>query len=93
MAEREGFEPSMAHLAEEESFVPLPPLVRIKTPSLPMTVCVSGARGGARQDWRAIAQDANGIRLEQHGTDTKPSFVLTGDYARFGAEMYRERFG
>lgn len=83
-----------AHLAgEEEPFVPLPPLVRIKTPSLPMTVCVSGARVGARQDWRAIAQDANGIRLEQHGTGTKPSFVLTGDYARFGAEMYRERFG
>ncbi len=83
-----------AHLVgEEEPFIPLPPLVRIKTPSMPMTVCVSDPRLGAQQNWEAISRDVKGIRLEQRGVGTKPNFVLTDDYARFGSEMYREHFG
>jgi rubredoxin-NAD+ reductase len=78
-----------------EPFVPLPPLVRVKTPTLPMTICTGApAQPGTDDDsWHSVADDADGTRLERRDGDATAGFVLTGSYAQFGAELYRERFG
>jgi rubredoxin-NAD+ reductase len=77
---------------EHEPFVPLPPLVRVKTPSLPMTIC-TGTEPPGGGAWHQVADDDQGTRLERRGATAAAGFVLTGAYAQFGAELYRERFG
>jgi rubredoxin-NAD+ reductase len=79
-------------VGEQEPFAPLPPLVRVKTPSLPITVCGPTATCDDTA-WRAVIVDAQGARLERPESDANPGFVLTGAYAQFGAELYREHFG
>ena len=76
---------------ESEPFVPLPPLVRVKTPSLPLTICAGlDARDG---DWHLIEQDEQGARMEYRGGDGVGGFVLSGQQAQFGLALYREVHG
>jgi rubredoxin-NAD+ reductase len=78
-------------MGEQEPFVPLPPLVRIKTASLPIALCAGGP--SRSDDWHSIADDDHGSRLERLRGDAAPDFVLTGTFAQFGGELYRDRFG
>lgn len=78
-------------VGESEPFVPLPPLVRVKTPSLPLTICAGlNARNG---NWDLIEQDEQGARMEYRGSDGVGGFVLAGRQAQFGQALYREVHG
>ncbi|WP_462331338.1 FAD-dependent oxidoreductase [Thiohalocapsa halophila] len=77
---------------EDAPFLPLPPLVRIKTPSLPISVCNGQIAAGAdAAHWQRVSDGADGTRLEHTGAE--PAFVLTGSYAQLGTELYRTHFG
>ncbi len=78
-------------VGESEPFVPLPPLVRVKTPSLPLTICAGlNARNG---NWDLVEQDEQGARMEYRGSDGVGGFVLAGRQAQFGLALYREVHG
>ncbi len=76
---------------DQEPFVPLPPLVRIKTPSLPLTVCAVAA--GDSADWTLVESDGDGLRMEYRGKDGPGGFALAGRHAQFGLSLYREAHG
>lgn len=76
---------------DQEPFVPLPPLVRIKTPSLPLTVCSVAA--GDSADWALVESDGDGLRMEYRGEDGPGGFALAGRHAQFGLSLYREAHG
>ncbi len=77
---------------EHAPFQPRPPLVRVKTPSLPISVCNGQIAADADPaNWRCVSDDADGARLEHTGNE--PAFVLTGSYAQLGTELYRSHFG
>ena len=75
---------------ESEPFVPLPPLVRVKTPSLPLTICASP--GSRDADWQLVEQDGEGARMMYRG-DGAIGFALAGKQAQFGLALYREVHG
>jgi rubredoxin-NAD+ reductase len=78
-----------AHLSgSEELFMPLPPLVKVKTPSLPISVCrPAGPLDDAR--WVAVEGDEQGMHFEIPGEGTIAGFVLTGALAGQAGGFYR----
>jgi rubredoxin-NAD+ reductase len=62
---------------EDLRFDTRPPLVRAKTPSLPLAVCPP-AGGGA---WEVTAACAEGLRMEHRAAGRLTGFALTGRYA------------
>jgi rubredoxin-NAD+ reductase len=66
-----------------------PPLVRIKTPSLPLTVCPPSADAQAALIPQASA-DAG--RVDFRSGDRLVGFVLSGTEANNGMQLYRELY-
>lgn len=78
---------------EDVPFLPLPPLVRVKTPTMPISICHGHvAAGGEATAWQRIADDHEGMRLEQPDA-AGPAFILTGSYAQLAGELYRAHLG
>ena len=73
---------------EEQPFDLKPPLVRVKTPSFPLTVCPP------KDDGVALVMYADGdeSRLDYRAGDRTVGFVLSGEQAQRGASLYRELF-
>lgn len=73
---------------ETQAFDPKPPLVRIKTPSFPLTVCPP------KDDGVSVVMHADGDqgRLDYRAGDRTVGFVLSGEQAQRGASLYRELF-
>lgn len=78
-----------AHVAGgEERFMPLPPLVKVKTPTMPISVC----RPAGKIDddaWVAVDQGAAGLHFELPGTQTIAGFALSGALASQAGGHYR----
>jgi rubredoxin-NAD+ reductase len=72
-----------------QPFVPMPPLVRVKTPSLPLTICP--VRGASPQEpgWELVEEGDDGCRMEFHGRPDMKGFALCGRQAQLGMELYR----
>lgn len=78
-----------AHIAgDEERFMPLPPLVKVKTPSLPISVC---RPAGPVDDaaWVPVESDGDGMHFEIPGPNTISGFVLSGSLAAQAGGYYR----
>lgn len=67
---------------ELEPFVPMPPLIRVKTPTLPLTICGSRAALADSDAWELIETNAQGMRMEYRGADEAGAFALAGAQAR-----------
>ena len=78
-----------AHLSgSEELFMPLPPLVKVKTPSLPISVCRPvGPVDEAR--WVAVEDNGEGMHFEIPGEGTIAGFALSGPLAAQAGGFYR----
>ncbi len=75
-----------------ERFMPLPPLVKVKTPTMPISVCKpSGAV--ADDDWVAIEENGDSLHFEIAGPDTIAGFALAGDVASQAGGHYRRLGG
>jgi rubredoxin-NAD+ reductase len=72
-----------------EPFVPLPPLVRVKTPSLPLTICPAPGTSPHEPGWELVEVGDDGCRMEYRGSASVQGFVLAGRQAQFGIELYR----
>ena len=77
-----------ALVGTERPFDPKPPLVRIKTPSFPLTVCPP------KDDGVSLVMHADGDRgrLDYRAGDRTVGFVLSGEQAQRGSILYRELF-
>lgn len=77
-----------AIVGEKQRFDPKPPLIRIKTPSFPLTVCPP------KDDGVSVVMHADGDqeRLDYRAGDRTVGFVLSGEQAQRGASLYRELF-
>jgi rubredoxin-NAD+ reductase len=69
---------------EQRPFDIKPPLVRVKTPSFPLSICPVAEAEGQRQD------DAAPGRLEFLNDDQVVGFVLSGERAGDGMSLYRQ---
>ena len=74
---------------EPEPFAPLPPLVRVKTPSLPLTICPPPGATPREAGWELVETGDEGCRMEYRGRPEAQGFVLSGKQAQFGMEFYR----
>lgn len=73
---------------EDKPFSTLPPLVRVKTPSFPLTICPP-----RRDEAPAIIQQpAEQGRIDYLVDDQLVGFVLSGVQATHGANLYRQIF-
>jgi rubredoxin-NAD+ reductase len=72
---------------ESERFVPLPPLVKVKTPSLPMSVC--RPNGNSEGRWVTVSEDGAGCHLEYRQIDRVSGFALCGNKASDATSVYR----
>jgi len=71
---------------EDKPFSTLPPLVRVKTPSFPLTICPP-----KREEAPAIIQQpAEQGRIDYLLDDQLVGFVLSGAQASHGANLYRQ---
>jgi rubredoxin-NAD+ reductase len=79
-----------AHLAgEEKPFIPKSPLVRVKTPSYPVTICPPSADEHSAIIEAAVDQG----RLNYMQGNRIVGFVLSGTLVNKGANLYRELIG
>lgn len=76
-----------AHIrGEQRPFDTLPPLIRVKTPSFPLTICPPS--GQARVD--LLQKQTDDDRLEYLDNNHVVGFVLSGKQASYGAALYRQ---
>jgi len=73
---------------ESERFAPLPPLVKVKTPSLPLSVC-RPAHASEKGSWVTISEDTAGCYLEYREIDRVSGFALCGAKASSAMTIYR----
>ncbi len=80
-----------AHLnGNEKRFDIHPPLIRVKTPSFPLTICLpSGQKNHNGIAHKQTSED----RLDYLLDDNVVGFVLSGSEASHGAALYREMMG
>jgi rubredoxin-NAD+ reductase len=74
---------------DESPFDPKPPLVRVKTPSMPLIVCPPGE---SSSEAVAMAPAAND-RIDILSGERLVGFVLSGAGAERGVQLYRELYG
>lgn len=75
-----------------ERFMPLPPLVKVKTPTMPISVC-RPAGVVSDDDWVAIEEKGSSLHFEIAGADTIAGFALAGDLASQAGGHYRRLGG
>lgn len=63
---------------ESEPFVPMPPLIRVKTPTLPLTVCGSPAALADSNAWTVIETSDQSLRMEYQGGQEAGAFASAG---------------
>jgi len=68
-----------------EPFDSRPPLVRVKTPSFPLTVCPPDQPG----EVSSVTHDGQPGRLDYYDGERLVGFVLSGEMAGTGANLYR----
>lgn len=77
-----------AALADQvEPFETRAPLVRVKTPSLPIAVCRPAAAGDDRR-WHIVDQDGGDLHLECGDGAGLIGFAVSGACARLASELY-----
>lgn len=72
---------------DSRPFVSAPPLVRIKTPSLPLVVCPPSGRTGR---WRTVSADGRDWHLEYRSGATLLGFALSGTCTQLASALYEE---
>lgn len=76
-------------MGEHERFMPIPPLVKIKTPSLPLSVCRPVEKIN-NDDWTAVENNPDGCHLEIRRNNTIVGFALCGSIASEAGGLYKK---
>lgn len=79
-----------AALADEpHPFEPRQPLIRVKTPSLPLVVCPPPQSHG-NGHWQLVKADAKGHYMAYLVNGTLLGFALSGNFTQLGHKLYAE---
>jgi rubredoxin-NAD+ reductase len=75
-------------VGEHERFMPLPPLVKVKTPSIPLSIC----RPAHLEDfqWTTVMESAEGSHYELRNGHVLIGFALSGELASEAGGIYRQ---
>lgn len=78
-------------IGENESFMPLPPLIKVKTPSLPMSIC----RPTNEQEtkWTPILSEGDNEYFELRQGELLLGFALSGKKASEAGGVYQQLLG
>lgn len=76
-------------MGEHERFMPIPPLIKIKTPSLPLSIC-RPVNSDEREDWTMVNEQPDGCHLEIQRDDSILGFALCGDIASEAGGLYKK---
>lgn len=76
-------------MGEHERFMPIPPLVKIKTPTLPLSVCRPAERI-ENEDWTAVESNPDSCHLEIRRDNTIVGFALCGSIASEAGGIYKK---
>ncbi len=71
----------------EDPFMSTPPLIRVKTPTLPLSICNPIDTDQAH--WKNIEHSEDGCHMEYAGKPDQFGFILSGSHARHGPALYR----
>ncbi len=72
-----------------QPFESRPPLVQVKTPSLPLTICTGLDTHLAQTPWTLMESGSEGCYLAHREGETLRGFILSGRKTRLGPELYR----
>lgn len=78
---------------DSRPFEPLPPLIRVKTPSLPLTICLTPGASPKAPEWKLIQADGEGCRMEFGDDELTQGFALCGEQTRLGTALYQRLVG
>lgn len=73
---------------ESQAFEPRQPLIRIKTPSLPLVVCPPP--NAHKGHWQLIAADAKGHHMNCVADGELVGFALSGNFTQHGQQLYAQ---
>jgi rubredoxin-NAD+ reductase len=73
---------------EHESFMPIPPLVKVKTPSIPLSICRPAHLETTA--WEMVEQSEHGSHYELRQGANLIGFALSGDLASEAGGIYRQ---
>ncbi|WP_299878425.1 NAD(P)/FAD-dependent oxidoreductase [uncultured Cocleimonas sp.] len=71
-----------------EKFMPLPPLVKVKTPSLPLSICRPA--GANDIEWSTVSEQTKGGYFELRDGENMIGFALSGDLASGAGSIYKQ---
>jgi len=71
-----------------ERFMPLPPLVKVKTPSLPLSICRPTEVNGI--EWTIVSEQTKGEYFELRKGESIVGFALSGKLASDAGSIYKQ---
>jgi rubredoxin-NAD+ reductase len=75
-------------VGEHERFMPIPPMVKVKTQSMPMSIC-RPAGSVAEDAWHMVSNDNGGCHFEILSGDNVIGFALSDGHASDAGSHYR----
>jgi rubredoxin-NAD+ reductase len=75
-------------VGEHERFMPIPPMVKVKTQTMPMSIC-RPAGNIAEETWRMVSNDEGGCHFEIVSGDNVIGFALSDGQASDAGSHYR----
>lgn len=73
---------------EHERFMPIPPMVKVKTQSMPISICSPVI--GEGQEWTFVSKDDRGLHYEISSATTVIGFALSDELAAHAGDHYRK---
>jgi len=74
---------------ERRPFQEIAPLIRVKTPSLPLSVCPPPT-GSSAGYWKILDTDAQGYHMQYLVSDVMVGFALSGNFTHLANRLYAE---
>jgi rubredoxin-NAD+ reductase len=75
-------------IGEHECFMPIPPLVKVKTPSIPLSICRPADI--ASSGWEVVEESERGSHYELRDGPLLIGFALSGEMASDAGGIYRQ---
>lgn len=78
-----------ALMGEHERFMPIPPMVKIKTQTMPMSICRPSGNLD-EEAWEIVTNNTEGCHFEIHNAQTVTGFALSDSLASEAGNFYRK---
>ena len=86
--QRQARAAAAAIAGRQEPFVPVPPLIRVKSPSLPLAICPPGP--GSEHSWQEVDRDQDDRLLLHYNGEAVTGFAASGPFTQQAGDLYRQ---